>query len=420
MVAPVCAAHFVSHYYMIMLAPLFAFVRADYGVSYTDLGAGADRVQRRLGAAADAGRLSGRPDRRARRADRGRCPRRRRLRGRRARPFVLRYSSPCMRVAGLGNTAYHPADYSLLSHHAPPARLGQIFSFHTFAGILGAAVAPATLLAMQSRFGWRGAYIGAAILGFAVLAFLIAQRPEPRPIGRKARPARRAMRGMTRDARPRLAASALAADHAQSLFLRSAFAHGRACNNFLIVALGALYGTSAALANVALTGLLLLNALGVLAGGVLAVAQRRVTPPSPRSAWPLAGVATALVGLIDFSSVCARADDVAVRPVRRHRRPSRDMLVRAATPPGAYGRVFGFVSTGFNIGCDDRADDLWHASWITASRARCFSSRRRAAFSASAPCCWDRSGGRGTKTRTGAVPSPASSSIRASANGWNA
>ena len=34
-VAPVCAAHFVSHYYMIILAPLFAFIRADYGVSYT-------------------------------------------------------------------------------------------------------------------------------------------------------------------------------------------------------------------------------------------------------------------------------------------------------------------------------------------------------------------------------------------------
>ena len=37
-VGPVYAAHFLSHYYMIMLAPLFAFVRADYGVSYTDLG----------------------------------------------------------------------------------------------------------------------------------------------------------------------------------------------------------------------------------------------------------------------------------------------------------------------------------------------------------------------------------------------
>jgi MFS family permease len=30
--------------------------------------------------------------------------------------------------------------------------------------------------------------------------------------------------------------------------------------------------------------------------------------------------------------------------------PSRDMMVRAACPPGAEGRVFGIVTTGFNIG----------------------------------------------------------------------
>ena len=74
--------------------------------------------------------------------------------------FIAMYA-----VAGLGNAAYHPANYSLLSRYSPPAGIGQIFSFHTFAGILGSAVAPATLLAMQSHFGWRGALIGAAILG---------------------------------------------------------------------------------------------------------------------------------------------------------------------------------------------------------------------------------------------------------------
>ena len=30
--------------------------------------------------------------------------------------------------------------------------------------------------------------------------------------------------------------------------------------------------------------------------------------------------------------------------------PSRDMLVRDAAPPGAAGRAFGIVSTGFNLG----------------------------------------------------------------------
>ena len=38
LVAGVCLAHLVSHYYMMLLAPLFLFIRADYGVSYTELG----------------------------------------------------------------------------------------------------------------------------------------------------------------------------------------------------------------------------------------------------------------------------------------------------------------------------------------------------------------------------------------------
>jgi len=46
-----------------------------------------------------------------------------------------------------------------------------------------------------------------------------------------------------------------------------------------------------------------------------------------------------LVGLTGLSGFCVGATY-----------PSRDMLVRAVTPPGAFGTVFGFVSTGFNIG----------------------------------------------------------------------
>ena len=38
LVASVCLAHMVSHYNMLLIAPLFAFIRADYGVSYTELG----------------------------------------------------------------------------------------------------------------------------------------------------------------------------------------------------------------------------------------------------------------------------------------------------------------------------------------------------------------------------------------------
>ena len=75
-------------------------------------------------------------------------------------------------LAGVGNAVYHPADYALLSQHVPAERIGQAFSLHTFAGMLGSAVAPPTLLMMQSLWGWRGAFIGAGILGFAVAAVL--------------------------------------------------------------------------------------------------------------------------------------------------------------------------------------------------------------------------------------------------------
>src|SRR5689334_5964881 len=37
-VSLVCAAHFVSHFYILVLPPLFPFVRDFYGVSYTEIG----------------------------------------------------------------------------------------------------------------------------------------------------------------------------------------------------------------------------------------------------------------------------------------------------------------------------------------------------------------------------------------------
>ncbi len=56
-------------------------------------------------------------------------------------------------LAGVGNTVYHPADYALLSHHVPSDRIGQAYSIHTFAGMLGSAAAPASLLMMAEPMG---------------------------------------------------------------------------------------------------------------------------------------------------------------------------------------------------------------------------------------------------------------------------
>ncbi|MGA7307323.1 MAG: MFS transporter, partial [Pseudolabrys sp.] len=148
-VGAVSAAHFVSHYYIILLAPLLPFVRAEYAVSYTEIGLAFAAfnivtavLQTPAGFLVD--RFGARPLLVAGLVT-----------GAGAFTVVGLVDSFWVMVAmfalaGVGNTVYHPADYSLLSHYVPSERIGQAFSVHTFAGMLGSAVAPVSLLVMQS------------------------------------------------------------------------------------------------------------------------------------------------------------------------------------------------------------------------------------------------------------------------------
>jgi MFS family permease len=345
LIAAVCAAHMMSHYYMLMLAPLFAFIRSDFNVSYTELalaltvfnvvsgvfqtpiGFIVDRFGARmvliagLALSSVAYAVAGIVDS--------------------YWVFIAMYG-----VAGLGNTVFHPSDYSLLSHHAPPERLSHVFSFHTFAGMVGSAIAPVTLLYMQSEFGWRGAYIGASIFGLLVLLTLIAQ-PEPATEVRHAAKSAPKSRTVLADTGWRLLLSAPILLNLAYFTLTSIMSGG--LNTYLVVALGALHGTPPAIANMALTALLAMNAVGVLAGGVLA---GRTSHHALVAATGLAvgGSVTALIGWFDFPPagliLIMAVSGLCVGTTY----PSRDMLVRAVTPPNAYGRVFGFVSMGFNIG----------------------------------------------------------------------
>jgi len=334
----------MSHYYMLLLAPLFMFVRADFNVSYlqlalaltvfnvvsgllqTPVGFLVDRIGARivliagLAVSSVAYAIAGLVDS--------------------YWVFIAMYA-----LAGLGNTVFHPSDYSLLSHHSPKERLGQMFAFHTFAGIAGSAIAPATLLFMQSYFGWRGAYVGASMFGLVVLLALIAQ-PEPKAEIPQAAKAPTKVRSSTADAWRVLMTAPILLNLAYFI-LTSIMGGG--LNTYLVVALGALHSTPVDIANMSLTSLLAMNALGVLAGGILAGRTSRHAVVAALGLG-VGGIVTALVGFIDFHSValvmlmgfsgfCVGATY-----------PSRDMLVRAVTPANAYGLVFGFVSVGYNIG----------------------------------------------------------------------
>jgi MFS transporter, FSR family, fosmidomycin resistance protein len=341
LIAGVSAAHFVSHYYMLVLPPLFLFVRNDYGVSYTEIsltlttfnivsavlqtpaGFLVDRVDARL--ALVAGLLIG------------------------AFAFCVAalVDSFWVLIAmfallGLGNTVYHPADYSLLSHRISPDRASQAYSVHTFAGMLGSAAAPVSALIMQNLFGWRGAFFGAAALGIVVAAVLFVQRDViPQAPTRKPRFA--AEPNATR----RLLLSRPILMNLVFFMLIAVASYG--VQNYSVVALGALYGTAPITANTALTAYLVLNATGVLVGGWIAGRTLRhgmvaaLGLAASACAATSLGIAdpntTLLVAIMSFAGLCSGAI-----------MPSRDMLVRSVTPPGAFGKVFGFVTNGFSIG----------------------------------------------------------------------
>jgi MFS family permease len=341
LVTSISAAHFVSHYYILVLPPLFDFVRADYGVSYTELGLAlvAFNVVTAVGQT-PAGFLVDRLGARILLIAGLLC-------GGVAFAVAGLVNSFWLLVAmfglaGIGNAVYHPADYALLSHHIPAERVAKAFSIHTFAGMLGSAAAPVSVLLMQSVWGWRGAFIGAALLGFTAAALLLIQREKP-PVVQAVEPAATS---------PRVSGWRLLTSGPILLnlmfFVLLALTSG-GLQNYSVVALAALHGTPAIAANAALTGFLALSAIGVLAGGYLAT-------HSPRHGLVAVvgslanGVIAAVIGIVDLGSVLLIAAMSLGGFFNGAIMPSRDMIVRAVTPPGSFGAVFGFVTTGFNIG----------------------------------------------------------------------
>jgi MFS family permease len=242
-------------------------------------------------------------------------------------------------LAGLANCVYHPADYSILTSNISESRIGRAFSVHTFAGFAGGAIAPPLLLGVAAVAGLDASLLAAGAFAWVVAAVLLLIPAVPGP--QQARPATSRKERIGDILTPTVLALAL--------FFTLLALSGSAMSTFAIAALIAGHGVTPAAATAALTAYLTAAAAGVLAGGPLADRTSR------HGAVAAAGFAIA--------ALIALAIAVASMPVPvlvaamgltgflfGAIQPSRDMLVRKAAPPGAAGRVFGIVSTGFNIG----------------------------------------------------------------------
>ena len=88
-------------------------------------------------------------------------------------------------LAGLGNCAFHPMDFTILNQRISTPRLGYAFSVHGLTGNLGWAAAPAFLMGITALADWRAAYLAAAMLYAGILLLLVLRkellRTEPRP-----------------------------------------------------------------------------------------------------------------------------------------------------------------------------------------------------------------------------------------------
>ena len=339
------AAHFVSHVFILVLPPLFPFVRAEFSVSYTELGF-VIAIFNIISAALQtpAGFLVDRTS--ARTVLVGGL-----LIGSIALAIAATVSSflafaVMFALLGLANTVYHPADYALLSNRISRPRLSQAFSIHIFAGFIGTALTPAAMILLAGWFGWRGAFIGAALLGFAVaLTLVLFGQPLA---GREAAHAKAETGGAAPGAGDwRVLMSWPVMLNLLFFVLIAAVSVG--VQSYSIVALEALRGVPISFGTTALTVYLLLSALAVLMGGWITARTDRHDLVA-MIGLAVSGLALLPVAFFDLGSALLLFFMGLSGFFNGALQPSRDMIVRQVTPPGAFGRVFGFVTTGFNIG----------------------------------------------------------------------
>jgi MFS transporter, FSR family, fosmidomycin resistance protein len=258
--------------------------------------------------------------------------------------FLIGYT-----LLGVANTVYHPADYSILSATIDGKRIGKAFSIHTFAGYLGSGVTPAMVAGAVALWGWNGGFLCAAVLSFgAAFLLIIAGSILPRA-NRKPAAAAGAQGPAKPDAKVGLDLLLSPAILRNLLFfLCLAMANG-GIQTFSVVALAAIHGTSNEVASIGLSGFLLMSAGGVLLGGIIAdrtIHHERVAAVG----FACTSTMAVLMGWVDMPAVLLIGVMSLGGLLNGMIQPSRDMMVRAVTPPGSFGKVFGFVSTGFNIG----------------------------------------------------------------------
>lgn len=247
-------------------------------------------------------------------------------------------------LAGLGNASFHPVDFTILNQRVSSPRLGYAFSAHGLTGNLGWAAAPVFMAGIAALHGWRASYWAAALMFSLVLLVLLIQRDKLSTV-----PTRLSVNDRAAPAQSSLAFVRLPVVWwCFSFFLLSTITLA-VVQNFSVSILQAVHSVSFEAATLTLTGYMLSGAAGMLVGGVVAArmdsSDRVVAVCMGSAAFLLAICATGWLGGVGTMVVLAMTGFALGIGG-----PSRDMMIKKATPPGATGRVYGLVYSGLDVG----------------------------------------------------------------------
>jgi MFS family permease len=336
------AAHGVSHYYQLAFATMLLIVRQEAGLSFEDVGllAGifygvSGIAQTMAGFAVD--RFGARP-----------------ILG--GGLFTIGVALALTSVAhsfvgfaaiaviaGLGNSVFHPADFALLNASVNPGRLGRAYSIHGVGGSLGWAAAP-VMYFLDSMFGWAGAAFIGAIPGLVLSVLIWGHRATL----------------VDHRVKDRAAAQLHGTKSMAALFAQPAIllclvyfaliaANTVGIQQFAVPAWVSMFGVTENYAALCLIVFIVGSAGGVLVGGLFADRVRRHDRVATLGllvaavlTLPIATQAVTPALLLPLLALAGAAGGITG--------PSRDMIVRSATPPGASGKVFGFVYSGLDVG----------------------------------------------------------------------
>ena len=252
-------------------------------------------------------------------------------------------------LAGSANSVFHPANYAILGATVNPSRLGRAFGVHTFAGHFGNALAPITIIFLAVTWGWRAALVTVGAMGLMVTgAILLSGNPGDgdTQVARRSERARDGGKNQESNSLKFLFSSPLLK---LFLFFVLTAAASNGMQTFSVTALVMLFDTPLVTASAALTVFLFASSVGILAGGILADFTSRHDLVAAL-AFALTAAIIALVGSVALPAFLLMLLMGTAGLLQGVIRPARDMLVHAAAPEGATGKVFGFVTTGINVG----------------------------------------------------------------------